>query len=154
PTTPTWGWGRPGASPLRVRRAPAAERERKERRQMEVARLYYGSIDGFIGDATPFNGYAIKHPQGVVLVDTGFGPIWGEGPIGHLHGVNNASYPWVRRTTIDALADHELDPSDVKFIINTHLGDHSGDNVMFKHATFIIQQPEAEHSRKNHPQNY
>jgi glyoxylase-like metal-dependent hydrolase (beta-lactamase superfamily II) len=25
---------------------------------------------------------------------------------------------------------------------------------MFKHATFVIQQPEAEHSRKNHPQNY
>jgi N-acyl homoserine lactone hydrolase len=115
---------------------------------MEVIRLYYGSIAGPLGPATPFNGYAIKHPDGVVLVDTGFGPtLGGDGEAGELVR-GEKRYPWIRRSTADALADHGLEAGDVKYIINTHLGDHSGDNDMFPEATFIIQGPEAEDKRK------
>jgi glyoxylase-like metal-dependent hydrolase (beta-lactamase superfamily II) len=56
-------------------------------------------------------------------------------------------FPWIRRTTTEALADHDLEPGDVKYIINTHLGDHSGDNDMFTEATFISQKPEADWHR-------
>jgi N-acyl homoserine lactone hydrolase len=121
---------------------------------VEVIRLYYGSIAGPLGPATPFNGYAIKHPDGVIVVDTGFGPtLGGEGFAGELVR-GEKRYPWVRRSTSDALADHGLEVGDVKYIINTHLGDHSGDNDMFPEATFIIQEPEAVDRRKlgkSHP---
>jgi glyoxylase-like metal-dependent hydrolase (beta-lactamase superfamily II) len=112
---------------------------------MEVVRLYYGSMDGPLGPATPWQGYAIKHPQGVVLVDTGFGPTFGEGQAGELNPPSMPEPPhwrWVRRSTIEALADHGLHPADVKYIVNTHL--------IFKHAQFIIQAPEAEYARKRH----
>ncbi len=121
---------------------------------VDVARLYLGSIDGFLAPATPFHGYAIMHPQGVVLVDTGFGPtLGGTGVRGELRARGNV-WPWIRRSTTQALADHGLIPSDVKFIINTHLGDHSGDNRDFPHASFVIQQPEAEKARRVQPPEY
>jgi N-acyl homoserine lactone hydrolase len=121
---------------------------------IEIVRLYLGSIDGFLGPATPFNGYAILHPRGVVLVDTGFGPtLGGTGVRGELKA-RGQTWPWVRRSTVEALADHGLIPSDVKFIVNTHLGDHSGDNRDFPHASFVIQQPEAEKARRVQPPHY
>jgi N-acyl homoserine lactone hydrolase len=114
---------------------------------MEIARLYLGSISGPQGPATPFNGFLIKHPKGPVMVDTGFGLVFGSaGPTGELV-FGDQRFPWVRRKTTDALADHGLEPGDIKYIVNTHLGDHSGDNHMFREATFIIQQPEAEWHR-------
>jgi N-acyl homoserine lactone hydrolase len=115
---------------------------------MEVVRLYFGSIDGFIGPATPFHGYVVKHPEGIVLVDTGFGGTLGGTGFSGAQTVGDQSYPWVRRSTVDALLDHGIEPADVKYIINTHLGDHSGDNLLFKHATVIVQQPEVEWIRK------
>jgi glyoxylase-like metal-dependent hydrolase (beta-lactamase superfamily II) len=121
---------------------------------MDVVRLYFGSMDGPLGPATPWQGYAITHPQGVILVDTGFGPTFGDGISGVLNPPTMDPPPnwtWVRRSTIDALADHGLHGSDVKYIVNTHLGDHSGDNKLFPEAQFIIQAPEAEYARKRHP---
>jgi N-acyl homoserine lactone hydrolase len=121
---------------------------------MEIIRLYYGSIAGPLGPATPFNGYAVKHPDGVVLIDTGFGPtLGGEGVAGELVR-GDRRFPWLRRSTADALADHGLEIGDVKYVINTHLGDHSGENDMFPEATFIIQKPEVEDKRQfgdDHP---
>jgi glyoxylase-like metal-dependent hydrolase (beta-lactamase superfamily II) len=118
---------------------------------MEISRLYLGSIAGPLGPATPFNGFLIKHPKGIVMVDTGFGLTMGsEGPAGEFVW-GEYRFPWIRRTTTEALADHDLEPGDVKYIVNTHLGDHSGDNNMFTEATFIIQQPEADWHRKDLP---
>jgi len=89
-----------------------------------------------------------------VLVDTGFGQTLGSRDrLGETH-YGDMVWPWVRRPTDEALADYGLDPSDVKYIINTHLGDHSADNLLFKHATQIIQQPEAEAVRKTQPQDW
>jgi N-acyl homoserine lactone hydrolase len=120
---------------------------------MRTVRLYYGSIDGFISDATPFHGYVVEHPQGLVLVDTGFGAtLGGTGRIG-AQTAHGPSFPWVRRPTVEALADHGYDPADVAYIINTHLGDHSGDNQLFAHATVIVQQPEIEFIRASFPED-
>ena len=127
---------------------------------MNVRRLYMGSIAGPLGPATPFNGYLIDHPKGLTLVDTGFGTtlaliggedvedpdaVAGELVFGEMR------FPWIRRTSVQALADHGIEPGDVQYIINTHVGDHSGDNHMFPHATFIIQQPEVEWARQVKP---
>jgi N-acyl homoserine lactone hydrolase len=122
--------------------------------------MYMGSIAGPLGPATPFNGYLIDHPQGLTLVDTGFGTTLAlignrdakdpDAVAGELvHG--EMRLPWIRRTTIEALADHGIEPGDVQYIINTHVGDHSGDNHMFPHATFIIQEPEVTWARRVKP---
>jgi N-acyl homoserine lactone hydrolase len=127
---------------------------------MNIRRVYMGSISGPLGPATPFNGYLIDHPRGLTLVDTGFGTtlaLYGDQNVedpdaaaGYL-AYEGGRLPWLRRTTVDALADHGIEPGDVKYIINTHLGDHSGDNHYFPHATFIAQKPEAEWSRRTQP---
>jgi N-acyl homoserine lactone hydrolase len=113
-----------------------------------------------LGPATPFNGYLIDHPKGLTLVDTGFGTtlamIGGEdvedpdAVAGDLV-FGEMRLPWIRRTSVQALADHGIEPGDVQYIINTHVGDHSGDNHRFPHATFIIQQPEVEWAREVKP---
>jgi N-acyl homoserine lactone hydrolase len=124
---------------------------------MHVRRLYLGSIAGPLGPATPFNGYLIDHPKGLALVDTGFGTTLAmmhrevvadpDARAGELvYGEHRM--PWIRRTSVEALADHGIEPGDVKYIINTHVGDHSGDNHFFPNATFIIQQPEVEWARR------
>lgn len=110
---------------------------------MEVRRLFMGSMDGFLEPAMPFNGYAIVHPQGVVLIDTAFGEFFGPGRSGVIE-YEEFRWPWMARSTIVALADHNVEPGDVKYVINTHLGDHSGENYLFPDATFIIQKPEFE----------
>lgn len=107
---------------------------------MEVLRLYLGSVDGPLGPGTPFHGFAIKHPQGVVLVDTGMGTP----PQGF-----NPEWRLVLRSVADALADHDLHPSDVTHVVNTHLNsDHCGENVVFKTRPFILQREELERGRR------
>jgi glyoxylase-like metal-dependent hydrolase (beta-lactamase superfamily II) len=127
---------------------------------MKVNRLYMGSIAGPLGPATPFNGYLIDHPKGLTLVDTGFGTtlaLIGNEEVEDPNAVagelvyGDMRLPWIRRTSIEALADHGIEAGDVQYIINTHVGDHSGDNHMFPHATFFIQEPEAEWARKTKP---
>lgn len=111
---------------------------------MDIQRLYLGSIGGPLSPATPFNGYLVTHPDGGILIDTGFGTTMGnpgDSPAGELV-FGEMRMPWVRRTTIEALADHGLEPGDVKYVINTHLNDHAGDNHLFPEATFIVQEPE------------
>jgi glyoxylase-like metal-dependent hydrolase (beta-lactamase superfamily II) len=110
---------------------------------MEITRLYLGSIAGPFGPATPFNGYLVKHRSGAILVDTGFGTAMGneDAPAGEIV-FGELRMPWVRRRTPEALADHGLEPGDVKYVINTHLNDHGGDNYLFTEATFIVQKPE------------
>jgi glyoxylase-like metal-dependent hydrolase (beta-lactamase superfamily II) len=118
---------------------------------MDIKRLYLGSIGGPLSAATPFNGYLIMHPNGPVMIDTGFGTTMGnpgDSPAGELV-FGELHMPWVRRRTTEALTDHGLEAGDIKYVINTHLNDHAGDNHMFPEATFIIQQPEWEWLRES-----
>lgn len=107
---------------------------------MDVVRLYLGTIDGPLGRDTPIHGYAIKHPKGVVLVDTGMGTP----PRGF-----NAEWKLVLRTVADALADHDLSPADVAYVVQTHLhSDHCGENVVFRGVPVILQASELGRARR------
>jgi glyoxylase-like metal-dependent hydrolase (beta-lactamase superfamily II) len=48
----------------------------------------------------------------------------------------------------EALAEHDLQPSDIQLVINTHLHfDHCGQNAVFTHAPFFVQRSELERAR-------
>ena len=91
----------------------------------------------------PVHGFAITHPDGVVLVDTGIG-----GPEEELR-----DWRVVNRSMAEALADYDLSPSDVRLVINTHLHfDHCGWNAVFRHAPFWIQRAELDRARRESPE--
>jgi N-acyl homoserine lactone hydrolase len=105
---------------------------------VEIVRLHLARIDSF--NHIPVHGFVIKHPHaGAILVDTGVG--WPTELLQEWRVVN--------RHAADSLADHDLSPSDVKIVINSHLHfDHCGQNAVFKHAPFYIQRSELERGRK------
>jgi len=90
----------------------------------------------------------ILHPQGVVVVDTGMNKriidardtTW---------GTNRLGIPEMRAgQEVEArLRSIDLQPSDVRYVINTHLhGDHVGGNLDLPTATFICQKDEYEYA--------
>jgi N-acyl homoserine lactone hydrolase len=104
---------------------------------MEIVRLHFARI-GALNDV-PVHGFVIKHPQaGAILVDTGVG--WPTELVQEWKVVN--------RRAADVLAEHDLSPSDVRVVINSHLHfDHCGQNAVFKHAPFYVQRSELERAR-------
>jgi glyoxylase-like metal-dependent hydrolase (beta-lactamase superfamily II) len=110
---------------------------------MKILRLYLGSMSGTaLGPAAPFYGYALVHREGVAIVDTGFGGIFGSTERAGELRYRDLSCSWIRRTAVEALADHGIGPTDVDLVINTHLGDHSGDNHLFPGARFVVRADE------------
>jgi glyoxylase-like metal-dependent hydrolase (beta-lactamase superfamily II) len=108
---------------------------------IELVRLYFGSVDGPFGQPTPIHGYAIKHPKGVVLVDTGIGDPGGA------EWAKTYNLQW--RTMEAALGDHGLSLADVSYLMITHLDqDHMGQNVYFKGIPTIVQGKELEFARQ------
>jgi N-acyl homoserine lactone hydrolase len=106
-----------------------------------VKRLYLGSIESQLGPNTPFHGYVVTHADGIVLVDTGMEPSYSAGDV-----------KLVLRPMVDALADHGLHPADVTRVVTTHLHwDHYGQNLVFPHAPFVVQQLELERARREEP---
>jgi N-acyl homoserine lactone hydrolase len=106
---------------------------------LELRRLHLASLRGADGREWPVHGFAIMHPKGVVLVDTGVG------------GPERLLTDWrvVNRTAAEALGDHDLAPGDVAFVVNTHLHfDHCGQNAVFRHAPFYVQRAELERARR------
>jgi N-acyl homoserine lactone hydrolase len=106
----------------------------------QVLRLFVGTIAGPLGPKTPLYSYAVKQPDGVVLIDTGMNDPgdaeWAK------------TWPLEIRPITDALADHRLTPEDVNTVVITHLDhDHSGNNTLFAHATIVVQESEIEHQR-------
>ena len=86
------------------------------------------------GQAGPVYAYAIRHPDGLVLVDTGVG--WGNADI-------DAAYQPERRPLPEALASHGLEQRDVALVINTHLHfDHCGSNHLFAGVPIYVQAEE------------
>ena len=83
----------------------------------------------------PVHGFLIKHPEGAGLVDTGYGT-----PLELIK-----DYRPVNASVADALRKHDVDPADVRWVINSHLHfDHCGQNAVFPHAPFYIQRTEFE----------
>ena len=79
-------------------------------------------------------GFAIRHPDGIVLFDTGVG----EGD----EWVAENYRPRIRDVR-EALGAANLDPNAVRAIVNSHLHfDHCGQNRAFPGVPIHVQQPE------------
>jgi len=90
----------------------------------------------------PVHGFLVKHPDGAGLVDTGYGT-----PLELIK-----DYRPVNASVAEALRKHDVDPSDIRWIVNSHLHfDHCGQNAVFPQAPLYVQR--AEYERRNHP-NY
>jgi N-acyl homoserine lactone hydrolase len=88
----------------------------------------------------PVHGFLIKHPGGAGLVDTGYGT-----PLELIK-----DYRPVNASVAAALRQHDVDPSDIRWIINSHLHfDHCGQNAVFPQAPVYVQR--AEYERRTDP---
>ena len=89
----------------------------------------------------PVHGFLIKHPQGAGMVDTGYG----------LDTELIKDYRAVNAPVAAALRRHDVDPSDIRWVINSHLHfDHCGQNAVFPQAPVYVQR--AEYERRDDPQ--
>ena len=112
---------------------------------LEIKRLHLASLRGFDGRTWPVHGFAVTHPGGAVLVDTGVGgrPEW----------LND--WRVVNRSAADALADVGLSPADIGLVVNTHLHfDHCGQNAVFPHAACYVQRAEVDRAKRESPDLY
>jgi N-acyl homoserine lactone hydrolase len=83
----------------------------------------------------PVHGFLIKHPSGAGIVDTGYGS----------NTELIKDYRAVATPVAEALRKHDVDPSDIRWIINSHLHfDHCGQNAVFPHAPLFVQRQEYE----------
>src|SRR5260370_14631244 len=83
----------------------------------------------------PVHGFLIKHPAGAGLVDTGYGT-----PLELIK-----DYRPLNASVADALRKNDVDPSDIRWVINSHLHfDHCGQNAVFPQAPFYVQREEYE----------
>jgi N-acyl homoserine lactone hydrolase len=90
----------------------------------------------------PVHGFLIKHPSGAGLVDTGYGS----------NDEVLREYKAVAVPVAEALRKHDVDPSDIRWIVNSHLHfDHCGQNAIFPHAPLFVQR--GEYERRDDP-NY
>jgi glyoxylase-like metal-dependent hydrolase (beta-lactamase superfamily II) len=108
-------------------------------RAEDVVRLHYGYIvappeTADAGQPRPVTGFAISHPGGVFLFDTGLAPMEGE---------TKALYQ-PRFTPADAvLRAAGFEPADIGLIANCHLHmDHAGGNHLFPGVRVVVQEAE------------
>src|SRR6202165_3999605 len=99
-----------------------------------IVRLNLGHI--WLADMSleiPVHGFLMKHPGGAGLVDTGYGT-----PLELIK-----DYRPVNASVADALRGHDVHPSDIRWVINSHLHfDHCGQNAVFPQAPFYVQREE------------
>ena len=86
------------------------------------------------GDHGPVRAFAVVHPDGVLLFDTGVGV--GEADI-------DERFRPVRHPLSEALSAHNLELADVQSVVNSHLHfDHCGQNVLFPGMPIFVQAGE------------
>jgi N-acyl homoserine lactone hydrolase len=86
-----------------------------------------------LGRSVPVHGFALHHPDGVILVDTGVG--FGNTFVDELYRPTSVKL-------VDALAAHGIEPDDVVAVVNSHLHfDHCGQNpTLFGGSTSFYAQ--------------
>ena len=88
----------------------------------------------------PVHGFLIKHPDGAGLIDTGYGT--------NVELIKE--YRAVEAPIVAALRQHDVEPSDIRWVINSHLHfDHCGQNAVFPQAPIYVQR--AEYERRAEP---
>ena len=81
------------------------------------------------------NAWLVRHPEAVVLVDTGIAE--------HIPAADVAELKFVRIPIVEALSEIGVRPRDVDIVINCHLhADHAGGNVHFGDARILVQPTE------------
>jgi N-acyl homoserine lactone hydrolase len=106
---------------------------------LHLADVTYPASHPLAGKDGPVLGFAIRHPDGIVLVDTG---------IGEGNAWIDENYQPRRREVREALAAAKLDANAVRFIVNTHLHfDHCGQNRAFAGVPIVVQRAELEAGR-------
>jgi glyoxylase-like metal-dependent hydrolase (beta-lactamase superfamily II) len=96
--------------------------------------------------------FLIAHPRGHVLVDTGVHRQAQADPVGRM-GERRAKLFGMRGTprdeVVSQLALLGLQPSDVRYVVNSHLHfDHCGGNEFFPSSTILVQQREMDAARR------
>jgi glyoxylase-like metal-dependent hydrolase (beta-lactamase superfamily II) len=101
---------------------------------LHLADVTYPASHPLAGQDGPVLGFAIRHPDGIVLVDTG---------IGEGNEWIETNYRPRARAVREALAGAKLDPDGVRAIVNSHLHfDHCGQNRAFPGVPIHVQQAE------------
>ena len=101
---------------------------------LHLADVTYPASHPLAGQDGPVLAFAIRHADGLVLVDTG---------IGEGNEWIDTNYRPRSRDVREALAGAKLDPDDVRVIVNTHLHfDHCGQNRAFPGVQIHVQQAE------------
>lgn len=114
---------------------------------MRLYMLYLGTMQP--GDI-PVPGYLIQSANGVnILVDTGWPRSFVDDPKSP-PGLSVVIRP--EDTVVARLATIGLEPSDINYLVCTHLDDdHSGNHDLFSNAEFIIQKEHYELAKSGHP---
>jgi N-acyl homoserine lactone hydrolase len=101
---------------------------------LHLADVTYPDTHPLAGQDGPVLAFAIRHRDGIVLVDTG---------IGEGNEWVDENYRPRSRDVREALTVAKLDPQGVRALINTHLHfDHCGQNRAFPHVPVHVQQAE------------
>lgn len=103
----------------------------------------------------PIPAYLLELDDGKhVLIDTGMHPRHIDDPEYTFRGteVSKVLLPVMRRedSLIRRLAELDLSPQDIEYVINTHLHfDHCGNNMLFKDATIFVQRRHYEAAKEH-----
>jgi len=103
----------------------------------------------------PVPGYLVRlDDDSLVLIDTGMNRIHISDPEHTWRGQPLAALltPVMRRedSLLWRLAELDIAPADIKYVINTHLHfDHAGNNDLLKDATFFVQREHYEYAKGN-----
>ena len=106
---------------------------------LHLADVTYPASHPLAGQDGPVLAFAIRHPDGIVLVDTG---------IGQGNEWIEANYQPRSRDLREALTGAKLDLDGVRAIVNTHLHfDHCGQNREFAGVPIYVQRTELDLAR-------
>jgi glyoxylase-like metal-dependent hydrolase (beta-lactamase superfamily II) len=109
---------------------------------LHLAEVTYPASHPLAGKDGPVLAFAIRHPDGIVLVDTGIG----EGN----DWVNENYRPRIRDVR-EAMTGAKLDPDEVRVIVNSHLHfDHCGQNRAFAGLPIYVQRTELDLAREGY----
>ena len=101
---------------------------------LPLATVVYPTGHPLAGQTGVVNAFALVHPDGLILVDTG---------VGEGNAEIDVAYRPVRRSLEGALGEHGLVIGDVVALVNTHLHfDHCGQNRLFPGTPIHVQAAE------------
>ena len=115
-------------------------------RTIRIRRLFMGDFLApeplpMAGQRLVVTAWVVRHPDGIVLVDTGIAP--------ELPAEDESLYRFHRRSIEDALAEDGLTPADIDVVLNCHLhADHAGGNRSLRGTRILVRAAELAAARE------